>query len=647
MTEQLQTRTEHSRSLEDIEKYKALNTLRDVGLLIPVDDLETFHGRVSTSEDANEWFVDPMFANGGNDSGNRNVNSRPTLYTAEKDIAEEFALRRATKLVRSRYNKVYEAKVEAYTTDERQAWLDRANAEHQEWFDSLDPDSKPYYGRFLDEDGGLKPKTFDDLRLWQEARRIERLSTEEEKNAAWESVSGDVRAHVHDIVISDSDASVLDLNFSEQNLDEEALAKYRRALKVLAIPTTEGSPAGFDNRDMIRPFVDAVINHNKPLVTHDDVRELAGTSGVDEAVFEQLAGAFNARQISTANPAYLAQKLVNNSSDMITTSMGTSSEPRYVPVNLEYVQRLFQQAHIVGVKQALDSATLNKDIEAVSFFELEKSATTEGLDAKRQATHKKLGGIASTFEKPVGYMEQTKIALLRVLDDAHAKPDKIVDAAKTVDGYEDIFNADAGNWEGFTLAEHTETVLRNFDETYADELPVALLAPMRLAILVHDIGKPTAAAEGLKHRQKEYNAIQAEDFMDKIGVEDRLSKLVTTIIGEGAELAFEIEVRGAGKDAIQQMATLAQDAMQEYFGVDEITGDQVEGFIEMCNMLQVCDGGAYTSIAVTRRAGKGRFRNAPSFNASFANPGSTKRKVRPRLQGKQAAAHDLTPKVRV
>jgi len=36
MTEQLQTRTEHSRSIEDAEKFRALDTLKEVGLLVPV-----------------------------------------------------------------------------------------------------------------------------------------------------------------------------------------------------------------------------------------------------------------------------------------------------------------------------------------------------------------------------------------------------------------------------------------------------------------------------------------------------------------------------------------------------------------------------------------------------------------------------------
>jgi hypothetical protein len=82
-----------------------------------------------------------------------------------------------------------------------------------------------------------------------------------------------------------------------------------------------------------------------------------------------------------------------------------------------------------------------------------------------------------------------------------AKPRDIMQDAQRVPGYEQIFAGSAGVWEGFTLGEHTETVLRNFDETYADRMPVGLLAPMRLAILTHDIGKNTDVAHLSKREQ--------------------------------------------------------------------------------------------------------------------------------------------------
>ena len=49
-------------------------------------------------------------------------------------------------------------------------------------------------------------------------------------------------------------------------------------------------------------------------------------------------------------------------------------------------------------------------------------------------------------------------------------------------------------------------------------------------------------------------------------------------------------------------------------------------------------------MAVTRTASSGRYRNAPSFNGSFAQPlGFGKRTIRLRGANEQAAANTLTP----
>lgn len=128
MSEQLTTRTEYSRSMEDAEKYRAIETLKDLGLLVPLSDLETFHGRVRNKSAEDEWGVDPAFTNGGDDSGNSNVNERPTLYTGEKALAKEFASERGREEVWAEYAQLLRDKVAHYTPQQRQEWLDRLNA---------------------------------------------------------------------------------------------------------------------------------------------------------------------------------------------------------------------------------------------------------------------------------------------------------------------------------------------------------------------------------------------------------------------------------------------------------------------------------------------------------------------------------------
>lgn len=635
MPEQIQTRTEYARSIEDAEKYRALDTLKELGLLVPVADIETFHGRVGSSEETHEWAVDPSFANGSNDSGNSNVNKRATLYTSNEDVADEFAAERGHEVVISRYHKFFRDKVRSYTLEERQAWVDRENRGEQAWWDRISEDMRKFHG-------SPTVYTLDniDKQIYSEADRLETLTPDDEKEAVWENAKKGIKKEMHEITTADKDATVLDINFDRTELTPEERQQYRQALKALVLPITTGSPVSFNDRGAVQPFAETVTRHKMGYISTDKVPELATEADINEPVALQLASAYNTRLVAMSHPAYLVNRLLRNRADIITDKFEINGEPQEIPINLEYVQKYLREAHIVGAKQLVDSATVGRAITTVAFFDLEKTTTVKDLETERQATWQKLGNMATAFSKLVKPEVHQDSPLLRLLENPYAKPSKLVNAAKRVEGYETIFEGDAGNWEGYTLAEHTETVLRNFDENYADKLPVEMLAPMRLAILTHDIGKSVAVAHGEKHKQKEYNAVQATDFLAKLGVDDTLKDLLLAVIGDGQELAYQIEVRGDGELAEKEMRSLATRNLRQFLGSEKITQNQIDGFTEMCSILQVCDGGAYTSMAVTRKGGmNGHHRNAPYFNESFANPvGLGRRDIRLRKKSPQSVS---------
>ncbi len=641
----LQTRTEHSRSREDAEKYRALDTLKEVGLLIPLSELETFHGRVASADEEAEWSVDPSFANGRNDSGNYNVNSRPTLYSGDKTTAQDFADERAG--FPNMYLSSLVKRVNNYTAEENVGRLERQNARMKKLWEEEVAKGDKY------SPAPESPTVWTMHELLANSSLVEALHLRDSLGQkAYEDFkqqfANQRRTEVHEIVTADTDATVLDLSFDETKLDDEALEKYKHALQVLALPITEGSPVSFNDRDTPQPFAAAVKKLNKNLVLISDVAEVASQAGIDERVALQLGSAYNSRLIGLVKPSYLVNELIKHSTDIFTVSLEVDGERQEMPINLEYVQRFLREAHIVGVKQKVISTTINREIYSVSLFELEKVTTTKGLEREKQATWQKLGGMVTALSQFSGAELYSNQPLLRLLEDVYTKPNKLIEAARMVDGYDTIFDGDVGNWEGFTLAEHTETVLRNFDENYADNLPVELLAPMRLAILAHDVGKPAATARGEKHKQKEYNVAQADDFLSKLGVDERLKGLLLAVIGDGEELAFQIEVRGAGEPAQKAMVELATKTLSHFYGSENVSDEQITSFIEMCKILQVCDGGAYTSMAITNRSGdgKGHHRNAPSFNGSFAQPVDFgKRSIRLAKHGDIVASPDLTPQV--
>jgi len=636
----MQTRLEHSRSIEDAERFRAIDTLKEVGLLVPVTDVETFHGRLGDNGE-NTWQVDPSFANGSNDSGNSNVNSRPTLYSGDQSTAQDFADERAG-FPQAYYSTLFD-KVKNYTPEENEGRLERQNA---------------FLKKLWEEDvaKGYADAATSSPSVWTMEQL---LASNSHVEAKWlrdslgkqpyedfkQKYASQRRAEVHEIVNADPDATVLDFGFDSAKLGDEDKVRYEKALKALLIPMTEGSPVGFEHRDEVQPFAEAVNRLRKSFLTIEDVATIVAESGIDGATADQLAGAYNSRQIAAIKPSYLVSQLIKNKHNIVTDTLDVGGEKLEMPLNLEYVERYLRLAHIVGVKQSISSATLDRDITSVSFIDLERTKTTETHEAERRTTWQKLGGAAAALSEllPVEVMPRDQLRAL--LQDVHAKPEKLVAAARSIEGYNDIFDADAGNWEGFTLAEHTETVLRNFDENFADKIPVEFMAPMRLAIISHDVGKPVAAANGEKHLQKKYNALQADDFLTKAGVDERLKGILLAVIGEGADLAYKIDIRGAGEAAEVELENLARDTLSKFGTGDDVDG-QIAGFVEMCKMLQISDGGAYTSMAITNRSGgRGKHRNAPSFNSSFAQPVSLgKRSIRVRTDGDAHAPHDLTPK---
>lgn len=541
--ENVQTRLEHSRSLEDAEKYKAIHTLTELGLLIPLSDVEVYHGRAARMDESEPWTVDPTFANGGNDSGNYNFNERATLYTGTYDVADEFS---------------------------------KARTREKNRTDPWNPES---------DDDPYQPE-------------------------------------VHQISSNDPDARIIDLTFDVNSLSKEDRAVYDEAVRVLTIDLTDGSPLEFSSKDNAEQLLKEVSKIDSGLVDESKMASILKRSSLDSEELTKLISARNSAYLAKTNLAYMAHQLARNSDDIIYTSVQSGKEHKNIPINLEYVQRLLSKAHIVGIKQPVHSATIAKAVDIISFFDLEKVGSVPENEDQKRVIAKEFGSVAvrlgEVFPADIE-AEHISSDLVKVLTDVHASPERIVEEAKKIEGFERVFNSDGGNWEGYSLAEHTETLLRNFDENFGDILPVEFLAPMRLAIITHDIGKPAAAHNREKHLQKDYNNHWANKYLKTLDLNPQLRGLLMSMIGDGMELVSQIELGRAKPGTEEYLDRFARKAMKDFYQTDHVTEAQVGTYKDMCKMLFICDGGAYTSMAVTRRNGIG-FRNAPSFNYSFARP---------------------------
>jgi hypothetical protein len=602
MTDHLQNRTEHSRSLEDAEHLRALHFLTEIGMFTPASDVEMYHGRIAKKDETEPWTIDPTFKNGGDDSGNRNVYNRPVLYTAHRKIAEDFSDLRYFQSPWPDFRRSLYTKVTEYTDDERRAWLRRCNSDAH-----------------ADGDGQY---SLDDLShpdvIWREARRLENMMDPDEKKAKTDSIRNDHEIQLHQIVSSDPDALIFNRGFSFDGLDDAYSSKLHAALAALRISVSEGSPIAFDERHSVAPLIALVKQldqqSDSPFISEASFTDLVRNDAVNKDEALKIVGAVNARMAALADPGALINVLLHNDGDeaMMDFKPSDDTDVMKVPINLEYVKRYLQHSHIVGYSDIMDSVNINKIFKAVMLFDLDKAHTTDSLEHERAAidqTFDAISGVIGQLERDI-----PNGGLLSILDNPYVKPQTILKQAQMIPGYEAIFQADTGNWEGFTLAEHTETVLRNLDENFANSLPVGMLRMLRLALLVHDIGKPAASKNHEMHLQKKYNHEQAGAFLTALGLKDELQLFILSMIGDGEEIAARLQIR-RDPSAQQELEDYAAHVIETTSGQPS-SHKAVIGYVELCKIVQICDGGAYTDMAVTR--GKtGYYRNAPSFNGTF------------------------------
>ncbi len=521
------------------EHIKAIETLQNAGILIPISQLDIYHGR---SGDGKKWKIEGV-DNANNNTGHRNVNNIPALHASDESVATRFAYRRA-----------------------------------------------------INEHGAPE---------------------------------------VHQIASLDPDASIFNRDFDWSSLSDEESRLAQDAIRKTLPRIFEGSPLKFEDRHVVDRLSLRDFTTNRTYggyISKQMVEEYAKKNEISLELSEQICGAINARSFLGNMPQALMRQVVDafyKDTGQIKATVGD----RLVtfPINREYVARWLQKIHAVGANSHVYSATLNGEkIVDYQLFDHEHIDTRTEIDKKRLRTMRRLGKLAlSLHEHQITEpAERTPNPMLEALEDLYVSPHQLVKAAKKVPGFKELFDADAGNWEKFTLGEHTETVLRNFDYNYADKLPGSLLPIMRLCLLTHDIGKSVAVRNRDKANQTKYNLQYAEIFMQSVGIDDRTREFVARLIGPGKEMTENIIFRNRGN--MQEVRRFCTNTFQRFTGYQP-SDEDARGIFQLCLILQTCDSAAYTDMALTRSVGnRGVFyRNSPSFNSAFeGSHGLTGRKTK-------------------
>lgn len=142
----------------------------------------------------------------------------------------------------------------------------------------------------------------------------------------------------------------------------------------------------------------------------------------------------------------------------------------------------------------------------------------------------------------------------------------------------DLYAADAGVWEGFTIQEHTLMVLENFRAQYplfqkkfafrAGE-NIRLQELLRISIALHDIGKPLAIRNGDKKMQHEFTLEILASQLRKWNFNDAEIRLSLALVGHDF-LGEMVKGRTTPEQTLQGLQQTAMHAalpMQDFFPI--------------------------------------------------------------------------------
>lgn len=498
--------------------------------------------------------------------------------------------------------------------------------------------------------------------------------------AARHDRQGAIGAEVDKIVSSDPNAMLVDVNFDPTRLSPDELAKYRRAMAVTT-GTSDGTVGKYLPTDTYGITPEAIQQKLTDVKTYVDGAFLNRPGGV---LMEEIAQGW----IGTGRPATADQRTWlagwmrdNHIVGLLDVKYGAASG-RLGTLAMEdpkYYKR-YIEGHSYGLnvgqwwgKQKAGEAHVQTPV--IWFVNLDRTKSQEQLSEEQTLRAKTMGRLALWASNHLGVQdEQQPTSFIGKLNNEviASSPKRLVAAAADVPQrgnghkYAEIFDRPTGVWEGYTLRQHTETALRNFENNYADEIPAKLLPLARLSLVVHDIGKPEWADKDGNNKhgsQENFNQMEAFRFMKSAGVnkltalfvnrlmfgitytDDRGAQHTLPALKElaGAAYAFTPETkyhrepqlneqRGPNKDintaAEARLAVAAKRAAISLFGTRGFTNSDVAGIMYLAMAVQTSDAGAYTHYATTDYGLGLPLRNAGSFDESFARVPADREEVK-------------------
>jgi len=186
--------------------------------------------------------------------------------------------------------------------------------------------------------------------------------------------------------------------------------------------------------------------------------------------------------------------------------------------------------------------------------------------------------------------------------ETYTNPKPVIQGLKSSKYIASLFEADAGSWEGYSIEQHTEMVMGQFDKYFGHRsIPIINNNDFRLILALHDIGKSISVKRtGSTYAQHTYTKEIVPYVLEKLGYKQRQINLFVAIANQdfiGEYLTNRVSLYDT-KYQIKEMARLLNVPIAQ--------------FLEVITIFHMVDAGSYTKDA----GGKESFDKYFIFNDS-------------------------------
>ena len=446
----------------------------------------------------------------------------------------------------------------------------------------------------------------------------------------------DFSPEVYKIISSDEEAVIINRNFSFSSLTNEQKLEIQEALNVMRnFGVSELVPYPFEERKNHKVIVDTVRSYmthtNKTLLKEKDIKNVCDKlkekdPNISSNFVYEVVCAMNTKNIL---------KVSGNIKDVSVLFLDSGSAGHKFmtndgyPLSEAYYSAWLKNNHVVGLYRQVNSATLDwKRIDAFALFDLDKVNTQKAVGEKYQKlldNYDEIAKLVDSFD-----LHKNMCAFLE-----KSTAEETMAKFRSKKNLDELFKADSGVWEGFTVGEHTETTLRIFENTYEEDVPKKLIPFVKLALVSHDMGKGMVEKEP-NLNQKERNAKYAKILYDELKIPQEVQEMLQFAIGDSQRFTTDYFVRKNVK-AIDELFNLTEQMLESALK-RKPTEKEVDGFVNVCKIIQTCDSGAYTRYGITRKEGTNEYyyNGNDGFTLGFESPqGMSKRKLKMKEPGQE------------